>query len=111
MRRAYLDGLIAAERAGTAEPPNPFFDGDAESFRRWLAAPPDGGGQGGHCRYVRATYALRDDLRAVFPEPDGAHAAALAAWVERDLAAQDPGWQAVRVHQGSPMLGASWTGP
>jgi hypothetical protein len=36
MRRAYRDGLLAAERAGGTEPPNPFVEG-ARRFDAWLA--------------------------------------------------------------------------
>ena len=42
MRAAYLEALLEHEAGGGEAPPNPFDDGDADGFLRWLDEPWDG---------------------------------------------------------------------
>lgn len=90
MRRAYLDGLVAAERGGgAAPPPNPLADGRSDPFLSWLAEPADPS----HpwlTRYLLATHRVREDLHRLWPLVPGAHTEPYLAWCAGELASQDP---------------------
>lgn len=94
MRRAYLDGLVASERAGGAgaPPPNPLLDGDEGAFLAWLAEPAPALAHPWLTRYALATQAVRDDLRRAWPDVPGSHTEPFLAWCHAELGAQDPAW-------------------
>ncbi len=98
MRRAYLAGLIAAEREGTPEPPNPFADAGADRFLDWLAGPADGAGDPRLSPYLMGVLAQRADLRVAFPQVPGPSTGAFLEWVDRELGAQDPAWPVIARH-------------
>jgi hypothetical protein len=93
MRRAYREALLAAERSGTALPPNPLADGDEAGFLAWLRSAEPGSRVS---RYLLALLAQRADLRIAFPDVPGGSEAAFLAWAERHLAAEDESWALVR---------------
>jgi len=90
MRRAYRDGLVAAERDGVEAPPDPFDALDADAFLEWLKAVPSSpgaaAGQPRLSRYLAAAWALRPDLQAAFPEPEGADFDRVVAWSRHEAA-------------------------
>jgi hypothetical protein len=78
MRRAYREGLIAAEaRSGDGEPPNPFAHGDG-AFTAWLGEPRWLGSS--VSRYLAAVRAERADLVAAFPDVPGEDDPGFLAW-------------------------------
>ena len=78
MRSAYRHALIDAETNGTAEPPNPFTNGEA-AFASWLAGPAWPGSS--VSLYVAELRAGRPHLRATFSQVPGADEEALLEWV------------------------------
>jgi hypothetical protein len=86
MRRAYLDGL------GGETPPNPLAGDAVDSFFDWLAAPDPTVGHPGLVRYLRATHAVRADLREHWPSVPGVHTEGFLNWCHGELGEQDPAW-------------------
>lgn len=81
MRRTFRDAWVAAERDGTPLPPSPFADGGDTKFLAWAAEPADAAQRAaGGTRWSMAVWQARNDLRAAFPEPLGADAAAFRDW-------------------------------
>jgi glycosyltransferase involved in cell wall biosynthesis len=79
MRRAYREGLMAAERAGTALPPLPSNEG---ALMEWLAAPSAEAPR--ISRYLYMLYRLRIDLQRAFPSPHGESAERYLHWAAAD---------------------------
>jgi glycosyltransferase involved in cell wall biosynthesis len=67
MRRLYAKELRASESGATAEPPNPFVEGD-DAFLAWLNEPAHPGAPG-LSRYLAEIHAGRGDLQGLFPDP------------------------------------------
>ena len=85
MRRLYREAVLAAERNGTALPPNPLEPANAERFLAWLTEPP-GDSPGGHLsRYLAAVHAGRIDLKRAFPDPGGTNFEAFASWARHEV--------------------------
>ena len=82
LRRAYRDGILAAERAGAPLPPDPFDAAAAATAHAWLREP----AAGGVSRYLLALHAVRPDLKAAFPQVPGAGEPAYLEWAARKAA-------------------------
>jgi glycosyltransferase involved in cell wall biosynthesis len=80
MRRLYWKALLAAERHGAAEPPNPFDPVDPDAFVAWLNAPEPGGPRA-LSRYLYSVYLDRADLQVHFRDIHGADAARFLDWL------------------------------
>ncbi|MDQ2984760.1 MAG: glycosyltransferase [Actinomycetota bacterium] len=89
-RRLYRSALLAAERDGAPEPPNPFDDGRASAFVDWLNEPVEGGSSAKISRYLHALWQSRDDLRARFPDVRWADAQPFLDWVAKSARAEEP---------------------
>jgi hypothetical protein len=83
MRRLYRTGVMAAERQGGPEPPDPFDRTRPEAFLRWLNEPSEDGPRQ-VSRYLYSIYQDRLDLQIQFPEITGSDAARFAEWIWRD---------------------------
>ncbi len=79
-RRVYWNALVAHERDGEPEPPNPFAANHAEAFIAWLNEPHPEGPRG-FSRYLFSLYQSRVDLRVAFRDIGGADAGAFEAWL------------------------------
>lgn len=79
MRRIYREALEKFKTGVAPEPPSPFGPGGEKAFVKWLNEPM---GKPGHTvtRYMLAIHAVREDVRAAFPDPTGADAAAFQSW-------------------------------
>jgi hypothetical protein len=78
MRRAYREGLIAAEvGSDKAKPPNPFAHG-AAAFTHWLGGARWRGSR--VSQYLAAVRSERSDLVAAFPDVPGADEPPFLAW-------------------------------
>ncbi len=86
-RRGYLAALVAAERAGTVEPPNGFADPHA--FVDWLRAPADAEAHPGTTRHMMWLWARRPDLQREFPNPTVGDAPTFVAWAHGHAGAQE----------------------
>jgi hypothetical protein len=82
MRRLYRAALIAAERSGSAEPPDPFDASTPEAFLQWLNSP--GEDAPGLSRYLHSIYKERLDLQIQFPDLSGSGARRFADWIWLD---------------------------
>jgi hypothetical protein len=82
MRRLYRTALMASERDGAAEPPDPFDRSKPEAFLQWLNAPGEDAPQ--LSRYLHSIYNDRLDLQIQFPDLSGAGARRFADWIWRD---------------------------
>ena len=81
MRRLYRDALRGAEDNGEAEPPNPFAPDDGAAFLEWLREPTvPPGAPAQVSRYLRRLYTEHRDLRARFPDIDGADGPGFLEW-------------------------------
>jgi hypothetical protein len=83
MRRLYRSGLLAAERGGVAEPPDPFDRSNPEAFLTWLNAPEEDGPRE-ISRYLHSIYRERLDLQIQFPDLHGQDGSRLVAWIWQD---------------------------
>ncbi len=102
MRRLYRDELADAERAGGAEPPNPFVDGEAAAFVGWLREPTGPIGVPARVpRYLRRMREERPDLIVRFPDIDGADGLAFLEWC-RDVGRDEESLPAVLVDAPAP---------
>ena len=79
MRRIYRDALLAFEGGSGDEPPP--GGRDPEAFVSWLNEPFVRSPAATVSRYLHALYAERPDLRAAFPDLEGADGARYLTWV------------------------------
>ena len=82
MRVAYAEALLAHEAGRGPAPPNPFQDGDAEAFLRWLAEPAEGS-SAAHpvSRYLLALHTRMQWIYGAFREVPGRDAEAYLEWL------------------------------
>jgi hypothetical protein len=77
MRNLYRSALLASEQGNGKEPPDPFDRDDPGRFLRWLREP-----SGELSHYLLALRAMREDLRARFPNVPGADTPAYVNWAK-----------------------------
>jgi glycosyltransferase involved in cell wall biosynthesis len=86
MRRLYRGALVESERAGSAEPPNPFSE--ADRFLEWLREPADDHGQAaGVSRYLRTVWEERPDVQREFNDLRWVHGDRYLDWIVAEGAA------------------------
>jgi hypothetical protein len=78
MRIAYGDALLEHEAGRGPAPPNPFGDGNADLFLRWLAEPVD---ESGVSRYLLAVHTWLPWVWGSFKAVPGADAPRYLAWL------------------------------
>jgi glycosyltransferase involved in cell wall biosynthesis len=88
IRRLYWSALMAAERGGAPEPPDPFDTTDPHAFTAWLNAPDEQRSRR-WSRYLHAIYQARSDVQAHMEDIDGAGAARFGNWLRSDGVAQE----------------------
>lgn len=82
MRAAYAEALLRHEAGQGPAPPNPFDDGDAEGWLRWLAAPAEGSSQARPVsRYLLALHTRMQWVYGAFREVPGRDAGAYLDWL------------------------------
>jgi hypothetical protein len=82
MRTAYLEALLRHEAGEGGAPPNPFDDGDAEGFLRWLDEPWEGpAGSPGVSRYLVGLHTRFDWVYGSFKNVPGADAERYLRWL------------------------------
>jgi hypothetical protein len=83
MRAVYAEGLLQHEAGNGAAPPNPFDDGDAEGFLRWLAEPWEGQDDAfpAVSRYLVGLHTRLDWVYGSFKEVPGADAERYLRWL------------------------------
>jgi hypothetical protein len=91
VRGLYRAALLAAERAGAEEPPNPFTRGQARAFDVWLRGPWGDAPAPGLSRYLAGLYEARPDLRAAFPQVRRGDASAYRRWADHQATTPDVG--------------------
>jgi glycosyltransferase involved in cell wall biosynthesis len=79
MLRIYRRALLEYGSGTASEPPNPFGPEGEQGFLKWLNEPIDRA-RAGVTRYMLAVHEERDDVKAAFPDPSGADAAAFRNW-------------------------------
>jgi hypothetical protein len=91
MRSAYLEALLEHEVGNGELPPNPFDDGDAEGFLRWLAEPwPGSGGDTPPVsRYLVGLQSRFDWIYGQFKEVPGRDSERFLQWVTTAVAHGD----------------------
>lgn len=94
VRRTVRAALLSGERTGTEAGPLdldvPFaFGPSAGGFEEWLAEDVTGTDAEPISRVELALYESRPDVQAAFPQIDGEHAAAFAAWLANDPGARE----------------------
>ena len=83
MRAAYLEALLEHEAGGGEAPPNPFDDGDADGFLRWLDEPWEGQDEAfpAVSRYLVGVHTRLDWVYGSFKEVPGADAERFLRWL------------------------------
>jgi hypothetical protein len=88
IRRLYWSALMAAERDGIPEPPDPFDAAHPAAFTAWLNAPDEHESRR-WSRYLRAIYQARADVQAHMHDIEGASAASFGHWLRTDGVVQE----------------------
>lgn len=87
-RRLYWAALVAHERDGAAEPPNPYDPATADQFVAWLNQPSETGPRG-LSRYLLSIYQDRPDLQLAFPGVPAGDVDHYSIWLRRDGVTQE----------------------
>ncbi len=87
-RRLYWSALVAHEREGKPEPPNPFDPETVDRFMDWLNEPGSTGPRD-LSRYLYAIYLQRPDLQLAFPDLPGEDLGRFCAWIHVDGVTQE----------------------